>query len=137
MIFRSKVDAWLAAVLVISALACVVAAAAVAFTGGVGAWLIAALIVALGSALPLWLLSSTRYALTATELDVRSGPFRWRVPIGEIRKVAPTRDILSSPALSLDRLRIDYGRSRWIMVSPLDKEGFVRELEARRQGVSR
>jgi hypothetical protein len=39
---------------------------------------------------------------------------------------------LTSPAFSLDRLRIEYGRGRWIMISPRDKDGFLRELEVRR-----
>lgn len=86
--------------------------------------------------MPLWVLTSTRYTLTATDLHVASGPFRWSVPLRDVRAVTPTRNPLSSPALSLDRLRIDYGRRRWLMISPIDKEGLVRELEARRATAS-
>ena len=57
------------------------------------------------------------------------GPFRWRVPIDAITAITPTRSALSSPALSLDRLRIEYGE-RAILVSPIYKEGFVRALRA-------
>jgi hypothetical protein len=49
----------------------------------------------------------------------------------DIRTVTPTRNPLSSPALSLDRLRIDYGRGRRIMVSPRDPGAFLRELRRR------
>ena len=35
---------------------------------------------------------------------------------------------LSGPALSLDRLRIDYGRGRSLLVSPKERERFVSEL---------
>jgi hypothetical protein len=81
--------------------------------------------------LPIWLLLATSYAFTATELKIRCGPFGWRVPLDEIRNVTATRDPLSSPALSLDRLRIDFGRKGSIMISPSDKEGFLQELSKR------
>ena len=51
--------------------------------------------------------------------------------MGGIREVRPTTNPLSAPALSLDRLRIDYeegGRVRSLLVSPKDKEGFLQEL---------
>jgi hypothetical protein len=131
--FRSKIDAWLLIVLVAaSAVAVLSAGALLAVTGGGGAWLLAIAIVLLGAGLPLWVLLSTRYTLTASELRVASGPFAWRVPLADIKAVTPTRNPLSSPALSLDRLRIDYAQGRWLMVSPGEKEGFLRELHARR-----
>jgi hypothetical protein len=49
------------------------------------------------------------------------------VPIDSIEKVEATRSPLSSPALSLDRLRINYGKRR-IMVSPSDRAGFLRAI---------
>jgi hypothetical protein len=49
--------------------------------------------------------------------------------------VVPTRNPLSSPALSLDRLRIEYGQGRAIMISPADKGPFLRALEERRMAV--
>jgi len=68
-------------------------------------------------------------------LLVRSGPFRWRVPIADIVRITPTTNALSSPALSLDRLRIEYGRGSAIMISPRDKDQFLRDLEEfRRNG---
>ena len=83
------------------------------------------------AALPLWLLRTTDYTLTDTHLRIRSGPFRWSVPLSDVRSVTATRNPLSSPALSLDRLRIEYGGTRAVMVSPDDKDGFVNELRAR------
>ena len=69
--------------------------------------------------------------LTEHDLLVRSGPFRWRVPLGQIHSVTPTRNPLSSPALSLDRLRIEYGDGKWILISPRERERFLEALEAR------
>jgi hypothetical protein len=135
-VFPSKVDRWLLVVLAVAGLACVVAALAAGVAGGAVGWLLGGLILVLGTGLPFWVLGWTRYTLTASDLVVRSGPFRWQVPLNEIRTVVPTRSPLSSPALSLDRLRIDYGQSRWLMVSPKDREGFLRALDARRGAVA-
>ena len=77
-----------------------------------------------------WVLYGTGYATEATELAIRGGPFRWRVAYAEIRLVEPSSNPLSSPACSLDRLLIEYGKRR-ILVSPLDREGFVSALAAR------
>ena len=55
---------------------------------------------------------------------------RYKVPLAEVTAVRSTRNPLSSPALSLDRLEITYGRRR-IMISPEDKARFLKELEAR------
>ena len=81
--------------------------------------------------LPVWLIVATNYTLSVAALDVRCGPFVWRVPLREIRSITPTRNPLSSPALSLDRLRIAFGQSKSIMISPRDKERFLKELRNR------
>ncbi|WP_313079414.1 PH domain-containing protein [Pulveribacter sp.] len=82
-------------------------------------------------ALLAWIWRGTYYEMDNEQLLVRSGPFRWRIPLAQMRGVSPSRSLLSSPALSLDRLRIDYGRARSILVSPQDTEGFVRALRQR------
>jgi hypothetical protein len=75
------------------------------------------------------IMRSTYYAIEGDTLLIRSGFIRWRVPIREIRSIQPTRSLLSSPALSLDRLRIDYGRTP-IMISPEEKQRFIETLRA-------
>jgi hypothetical protein len=128
--FRSKVDWWLAAVLLVSAVASLVAVAMVAMLESSLVALAMAPILLVSVVLPVWILRATEYRIGPSDLHVRCGPFAWRVPLRDIRSVTPTRNPLSSPALSLDRLRIDYGR-RSIMLSPRDKEAFVRELRKR------
>jgi hypothetical protein len=83
-------------------------------------------------AVPLWTLLGTRYILSDESLVVRSGPFSWRIALTEVSGVEATRDARSSPALSLDRLRIGYGNGRSLMISPADKPRFVRDFTARR-----
>jgi hypothetical protein len=71
------------------------------------------------------------YEITSDELVARSGFMRWRVPLNSIQEVSPSRNPASAPAWSLDRLRVEYvkgGAARSLYISPLDKEGFMRDL---------
>jgi len=86
-----------------------------------------------GVGLPLWILANTNYTLTDMTLHVRCGPFSYKVPIAEISSVTPTRSILSAPALSLDRLRIEYSRGKVVVISPEDRERFLKDLDIRRR----
>jgi PH (Pleckstrin Homology) domain-containing protein len=131
--FRSKVDKWFMAALFGTIAIGAATVAITAWQGGPIASLAALLVFPIG--LPIWLLRSTRYSLSDSHLDIRSGPFSWRVPLDQVRAISRTRNPLSSPALSLDRLRIDYGPARWIMISPEDPERFVREVDARRSPI--
>ena len=78
----------------------------------------------------LWVVYGTRYGLARNRLIIRSGPFRWRVALGDIDSVRPSRNPLSSPATSLDRLHVRYGRQS-VLISPEDKGAFLRALVAR------
>ena len=80
------------------------------------------------------LLRSTYYVIDAGTLLIRSSFLTWRVPISEIRSITPTRNGRSSPALSLDRLRIEYGRKA-IMVSPEDPKRFIEALRAKNPSI--
>lgn len=129
--YRSKIDTWLAALLLVPAIL-VLASVGIAVLSGAISAVPGLAILAISVALPVWLLAGTCYTLADEDLLVRCGPFRWRVPLAEITSMTPTRNPLSSPALSLERLRIDYGRSRMIMISPTDRDAFIRAVEARR-----
>ena len=132
--FQSRVDTWLVA---IGPLAGLTAVAAVAGVGGPlvlnsgvapSGLALLAVVLALTLVLPLWLVLDTNYTLTADELRIRSGPFRWRIALAEVREVSPSRSWMSSPALSLDRLCIRYGDGRSILVSPREKQRFIDAL---------
>ncbi|WP_341678282.1 PH domain-containing protein [Niveibacterium sp. SC-1] len=131
MVYRSKIDAWLA-VLLGGAMAAVVCACVELVVRDPPAMLLQlALVVLPGIGLPAWILVGTRYQLTRDALLVRCGPGRWRIPVADIERVTPSRDWASSPALSLDRLRVEYG-GRTLLISPRDTERFLRELDALR-----
>lgn len=127
--FPSKVDAWLVLVFAVAMLMQVGAMVSVLLHDN-EPWAIAVIVLTtvgmfllIGS-----MLRFTYYAIDGGQLKVVSGPFRWRLSLDEIHGVEPTRSVLSSPALSLDRLRIRYGRNRKIMVSPADKAGFLKAI---------
>jgi membrane protein YdbS with pleckstrin-like domain len=75
------------------------------------------------------------YEITTTTLEIRSGILlHYKIPLSSIELVVPTRSPLSSPAWSLDRLKIDYvknSKKRVIMISPKDKKTFLLELVER------
>ena len=119
--FKSKVDTWIA--LLIGAVFLMDLAFIVIFPVPGATVILAGVIVLLA-----WLTISTYYAVEGDNLRVVSGPFRWTVPIADIQSVTPTRSLWSAPALSLDRLRINYGNSRCILVSPADKQGFLEAI---------
>lgn len=79
-------------------------------------------------ALMIWLLLGTHYTVDRGTIRIVSGPFRWKVPVNEITSVKATRNPMSSPALSLDRLSIRYGKRRRIMISPADRAGFLKAI---------
>lgn len=135
--FPSRVDSWLVATGPLAALTAATAVAGLAGpfvlnSGGTPPMLaLLAVIVALTLLLPLWLVLDTNYTLTADDLLIRSGPFRWRIVLGDVREVSPSRSWISSPALSLDRLSIRYGADRSILVSPREKQRFIDALRQR------
>ena len=82
---------------------------------------------ALGIGLPVALLFFTYYEVGENELTVRAAVMTWKVPLKDIRSVTPTNSVLSSPALSMDRLEIKYG-NKSVIVSPKDKDAFTKAL---------
>ena len=133
-VYKSKIDWWLGAILVIAMIASLLAGlkALSAYTPN-SVWT-AALIGGVGLFLPLVSILSTRYVIKDQQLVVRSGLFRWRIPIDQISSITPTSDPIASPALSLDRLRITYGQAKSLLISPSDKEGFLAQIASLRRG---
>lgn len=51
-----------------------------------------------------------------------------KIDIKTITKIYKTRNPLSSPALSIDRIAIVYNKFDEILISPKDREDFIKEL---------
>ena len=98
-------------------------------TGVVTAVLLTAVII------PIWL--KTEYTITEKTLIIQAGLFIWPgIIIKNIIEVEDSRTFISSPALSMNRIKITYenrsGRVRTTAISPKDKEGFLKMLEKKR-----
>jgi predicted outer membrane lipoprotein len=134
MVFRSSIDAWLLVVIVAAAVAVLVAVAfGLRQASGIAALALVA-VGGIGAALPLWILADTKYVIDDGVLHIRSGPFAWHIPVASITSITPTTSPASSPALSLQRLRLEYGKGRVVLVSPADPQAFIAAIQERRKG---
>jgi len=72
---------------------------------------------------------TTRYSIKGNHLIIQC---MWivncRIDITKIRKIQKTNSILSSPALSLDRIAIFYNKYDEVYISPKERKDFIEEL---------
>ena len=69
------------------------------------------------------------YTLLESQLLIRFGLFRHRINYQDIKSVKKTFNLLSSPALSLKRIEIQYSKGiGFTLISPNDIESFVKDL---------
>jgi hypothetical protein len=129
-VYRSKVDTWLGVILGAVPSLLVVIIWKLLHEPVQGKWFVILPVFFIGICLPFSLLAYTNYTITAKSLSIRSGLFKWEIPLKEISTIEPTNDPLSSPALSLDRLRIEYAQGKSILISPINKAEFIRDLQA-------
>ena len=87
---------------------------------------------------------NTFYVIEGQKLHIKCGLFfSETIEIASIKRITPSRLMMSAPAVSLDRLEILYNKFDSVLISPKDKEGFVNQLkktnptiEARLQWIS-
>lgn len=128
--FVSKVDGWMIPVMVVTVAGMIWALISVMITATPWSVRIAVAVVTLFVLLLLFsIFTRTHYTIAHGELRVVSGPFKRTVPLAEITSIEPSRNPLSSPALSLDRLKVSYGDNKYILISPADKTGFLSAVE--------
>ena len=74
----------------------------------------------------------TGYVLSEDELTVKIGPFvHSRLPMADIRYITRTDSWMASPANSLRRWRIAYGRWDEVIISPEREEAFFAFIRQR------
>mgnify|MGYP001404321427 CR=1 FL=1 len=78
--------------------------------------------------LPIWMWFGTGYIVEDGLIKIKCGPFRNTVKIKEIEKISATKNLLSAPALSIDRIEILHSMYNIAIVSPINKTEFVRVL---------
>ncbi len=128
--YRSKVDWWLALLLILAPVVSVSACVALVVDGKTAQlpWGLAGVVLILG--IYFGLVFPMRYGIDDSHLHVRHGLCWQRVPLAEIIEVHATRNPISSPALSLDRLHVQFGAGIFqaVMISPCDRDRFLDEL---------
>jgi hypothetical protein len=72
---------------------------------------------------------NTRYVVTNQHLIIWDSFIKRIIPINEINQINNVSDLISSPALSLDRIEIIHHQNKKIYVSPKNKVEFVRTLK--------
>lgn len=91
-------------------------------------WIMAAVFVAV-LAFVSDVLLNTRYVIHGHNLYIRSGMFfESNLDIRSVYRIARTRSIESAPAASMHRLKLCYGKRKYVIVSPRCEEQFVKTL---------
>lgn len=128
-VYYSRVDWWVGVLL----------AGSLFFCFGLGVYLLCydrtvALIVfgitACSVAFVLLLAVPCKYTLLDDHLLVQAGLIKFRIPYFEIRKMEKSSNPLSSPALSLRRIKITKTKG-FLLVSPRDRDQFIKDVSGR------
>jgi hypothetical protein len=128
-VFKSKIDLWLVVIIVGSiGVALFTTIQAVFMEPSNENYLALAITIVVGIGLPGWLFASTEYVVDNGELFISCGPVRKRIQLRDIKSATPSKNPLSSPALSLDRILITYGENKSILISPENKKGFLKAI---------
>lgn len=134
--YRSKVDWWLAAIIIATPLLTLAALIGVLISGDRLAQVILG-ITTLGTlALYFGVVWPVAYVLDERALVVRAGLLRNRIPYTALTSISATRNPLASPALSLHRLRIEHGQRQVVIISPAERADFVRAILAHAPNVT-
>ena len=74
---------------------------------------------------------TTNYTIDGGNLKIKCGFFfNETIDIKTIKKISETNNALSSPATSLDRIEINYGKFDSVIISPKLKKEFIDEIIA-------
>jgi hypothetical protein len=77
-----------------------------------------------------FMFTKTIYSVDGKVLTVKSSIFYNKtIDIKTIRKIVETRNPISSPAASLDRLEIYFNKFDSVIISPKEKEEFINHLQ--------
>ncbi len=121
-IYKSKIDWWLGLLLVYPIYLSVASLAKEQWLYG-----FAGLGFVIG--VVLFVSKTTRYIIKENQLIVKS---MWivnnTIDISKIRKIEKSNSILSSPALSLDRIALYYNKYDEVYISPKEKQDFLNNL---------
>ena len=120
--FKSKIDIWI--VLFLSAIF-VPITVKMAYDRTWGVFFMLLVI-----ALIIHMFRTTYYVIEEKRLRIRSGFLvNILVDIQDIMRISETNNIMSSPALSFDRLEVLYNKFDSVMISPKEKARFIEAIK--------
>ena len=76
----------------------------------------------------LWLWFKTGYTIEPDHIKIQYGPFTKRIKISDIHRMSETKNPFAGPALSMDKIQINYAAFESIQISPRNKNEFTRQL---------
>ncbi|MDL4839445.1 PH domain-containing protein [Aquibacillus rhizosphaerae] len=66
------------------------------------------------------------------KIKIRFGPIKWTVKIDEIRKINKVKNPFSAPALSINRLEVQYGKDNIVNNIPQKRTRFYKTITKRK-----
>ncbi|WP_289665850.1 PH domain-containing protein [Flavobacterium panacagri] len=121
--FKSKIDLWLALLLIV-----IFGLALMQFAYDKN-WIGFSFIFCVSSFI-VHMFATTFYTIERDKLRIKCGfLIDFSIEIKNVKKISETFNVLSSPALSLDRLEILYGKYDTILISPKDKKRFIAAIK--------
>ena len=120
-VFKSKVDWWLGLPLIYPIFLSITSIIDSEWYGYMGLFIIILLIIIASKV--------TKYIISENQLTIQCFFYvNAKIDILKIKKIEKTNTILSSPALSFDRIRINYNKYGEIFISPKEKQTFINQL---------
>lgn len=129
-VYPSKVDLWLAVVLIVSPLS-IVGTGIFTLSVNRPAALMAIAAGVFSGILTIILVFPCEYTITNSELLIKSGILHYKVRLQDIARVEASSNPRSAPALSLTRVQITLKQGGMYLVSPTDRDRFMQELETK------
>lgn len=120
-VFKSKVDWWLGLPLIYPIFLSITSIVDDEWYGYMGLFIIILLIIIASKV--------TKYIISENQLTIQCFFYvNAKIDILKIKKIEKTNTILGSPALSFDRIRINYNKYDEIFISPKEKQHFINQL---------
>lgn len=129
--YNSKIDWWVPCVVVFTVIVCFIGPL---IDGDSYHW---GLMLALGLLIvEVVMFASVKYQIRDGKLGIRNWLYKWEwFPIDKISEVKKTRSVLSSAALSFDRIAVRFSDKKILKssmpleISPKDRDGFMAQLK--------
>ena len=131
-VFTSKIDLWLALLMLGSSLLLILAPVWewMYNDSSISRILFISLFAMPSAILLLLIFFNVKYSLSEDKLFVKNGFSTQSFSLKDITHITPTNSLLSAPALSLDRIEVRY-KGGSIVISPKDKVRFYHAIQER------